>query len=302
MKYLTTLGLLLLVSTTISSAQEEPPPEGWLHNVSGGYAYQGNGDLDGGGEFGVDHFSMQYGLSNLLPNGNVFGFSLGYDRKEFNFNGTNSLGQSDPWAKLSHIDLAAPIYYKMDNGWDLFAVPSLRASFENGADLEDGLTTGGLFGISRKFSDSFTFGPGFGLYSELEESVNFFPFLVINLKIDDSWSVGTGQGMGLNRGPAIYANYDLDKQLRFQFGGQYETSRFRLDDDGVAPDGVGEDRSFSFFGGMRYTPVRSIQFSAFTGVKFAGELTLDNRSGNRLSQQDYSSAYFGGITAKIYFQ
>ena len=65
------------------------------------------------------------------------------------------------------------------------------------------------------------------------------------------------------------------------FGARYESLRFRIDEDGIAPGGVGEDKNFCFIADARYSPSRAMQFSAFAGTKFSGTLTLDDKSGNR---------------------
>ena len=95
------------------NAQDEPPPQGWLHNISGAYLYQTNSGLKDGGEFGLDQFALQYGLSNFLPNGNVYGISINYAWWGYNFNGLNSLGQADPWSDISMIDLGLPLFYHL---------------------------------------------------------------------------------------------------------------------------------------------------------------------------------------------
>ncbi len=302
MKFRQLLLLTLLVNMPSLTQGQDGPPQGWVSGISGGYLHQSNSDLDNGGEFGLDQATIQYDLSRFLADGDSYGFSTSYTVWRYDFSNTPALGGAVPWSDINMFDFGVPLRYKLDNGWRVFALPSIRSTFEDGASFSDGLTYGGIFGASYQVSDRLTIGPGFGAFSSIEESMSFFPIILINWELNDYWSVETGRGLGATLGPGVFMNYDPDENWRIQFGGRYESLRFRLDDDGIAPGGAAEDQNFSFFAGARYSPNPGMLLSLYAGWKFSGTLTMDDSTGAELFQEDYDGAFIGGFTAKFYFK
>ena len=302
MKYRHILILTALANFSHLSQGQDGPPEGWVSSVSSGYLHQSNSDLDNGGEFGLDQATVQYDLSRFQADGNSYGFSTSYTVWGYDFSNTPGLGGAAPWSDINMLDFGVPLRYKLDSGWRVFAVPSIRSTFEDNASFSDGLTYGGIFGASYEVSDRLTIGPGFGASSSIEESMSLFPIILINWELNDYWSVETGRGLGATLGPGMFMNYDPDKNWRIQFGGRYESLRFRLDDAGIAPGGAAEDKNVSFFTGARYSPNPGMQFSIYCGLKFSGSLTIDDNTGAEISREDYDGAFIGGFMAKFLFK
>ena len=132
-------------------------------------------------------------------------------------------------------------------------VPSFRVTKESGADTGDATTGGGFAGFSYRFSDRLTIGPGIGVISQIEDSASVFPVLIIDWKISDSLSFSTGRGLGATLGPGLILNWEPYSKWTFSLGGRYERLRFRLDNDRIAPKGIGDDRAFPVFGGITYS-------------------------------------------------
>jgi hypothetical protein len=80
-------------------------------------------------------------------------------------------------------------------------------------------------------------------------------------------------------------------------GGGYQIKRFRLDDDDVAPEGVGETSSIPAWFRANYKLSNDMNVGAMFGFHFAGEIKIENSRGGNLNSQDYDttpflSAYF----------
>jgi hypothetical protein len=75
--------------------------------------------------------------------------------------------------------------------------------------------------------------------------------------------------------------------------------RFRLDDQGLQPDGVGEDRSFPIFAGIHYTHSRRFQVSLVGGVEVGGKLSLYDKNGNEIVEESYDAAPFIGLAFSL---
>jgi len=149
--------------------------------------------------------------------------------------------------------------------------------------------------------DRLIIGPGFGALTEIEDDVSLSPVLLIDWKITDRLRLETGRGLGATQGPGLILGWQVTDSWNLSVGGRYERLRFRLVDTGVAPKGVGEDRSFPVFGGATYTFSRKLRASLLIGMELAGELRLENENGNRITDSSYDPAPFGGLSFSYNF-
>jgi hypothetical protein len=228
-------------------------------------------------------------------------FAAAFGRDRYDFSGNADFSGSRPWKRINRLRFSVPVNWAVDDHWTLFFLPTLRFYGESGADLGDSATGGGLAGFSYRFSDRLTLGPGLGVLSRLEDSVNVFPILIIDWEITDRLSLKTGRGLGATQGPGLALSYRASDAWSLALGGRYESLRFRLDDSGPAPDGVGEDRSFPLYLSATYNRGRDLQLSVIGGVELGGTLRVEDSRGRRITKQDYDTAPFLGLSFNFRF-
>jgi hypothetical protein len=290
------------MSTAADDAANDRPgrQSEWSQFVRGGYVHQFNSDLDSGGDFTVDRFFLQAGASYTIGPRRRISLSVGGGTDRYDF--TGRLGLADePWDRIDQLRFSVPTTWALNEQWTLFAIPTLRYSGESGARSADSATGGALSGVSYRVNDSLTIGPGIGVLSRLEDSVNLFPILIVDWKITHRLSLETGRGLGASQGPGLELKYRVSETWNFGFGGRYESLRFRLDDNGPVPNGVGEDRSLPTYVSATYSRGRDLRISAVAGVEINGQLRLEDSSGRRLARNDYGSTPFLGATFDIRF-
>jgi hypothetical protein len=122
---------------------------------------------------------------------------------------------------------------------------------------------------------------------------------LIDWKITDRLSLRTGRGTGATLGPGFVLDWRASEKWSVSLGGRYEKLRFRLDEEGPEPDGVGEDRAFPIFGGINYTHSRRFQASFFAGVEVGGKLRLSDRDGNEIVSESHDPAPFIGVAFSL---
>jgi len=84
-------------------------------------------------------------------------------------------------------------------------------------------------------------------------------------------------------------------------GGGAHKQEFRLDNNGVAPGGVGRDQSVPFVFSGVLSLNEKISFSIFGGIQFGGNLKLKDTNGDLIEETDYDPAAVFGATFQIQF-
>ena len=289
------------MSIGIDAAPSSHGAAAWRWSGEAGLLVQDESALDSGGGMRVDRFFAEAGGSGTWAERWRLGVSVGYGEDDYAFSGSSGFGGLDPWERVRDLRLGARLRYALTDAWTVYANPSLRFTAERGASLDDGRTAGLLAGAGYRVSDRLTIGPGFGVFSEIEDDTSVFPILVIDWKITDRLSLETGRGFAASRGPGLQLRWTHSEHWQFAAGARYEKNRFRLDDDGIAPGGVGEDTAVPVFVLAEYRLSPGARLSVFGGAEIDGRLRLEDASGRKVDESDLSSAPFLGASFQVSF-
>lgn len=282
-------------SATVALAQGAP--SGWATAIDGLAVYQDDADLAAGGGFSASRSFLRAGGVYRTGTGVSAGFAVSAGRLDYDF----SLPGNTLWGDVTDLRLALPMTFRLDNGAQVLAVPQFRWDYESGASASDGFT-GGLFaGIAWQVSDSLRIGPAFGAFSQLDDDVELFPAVLVDWQIAERWQLSTATAPGATQGPGLALSYDWSDRMRLSLAARYEKTRFRLDGAGLAPGGVGEDRSVPVVLALDYRPNPGMSFSVFAGAEFGGQLRAINAAGVEVSRQDYDTAPIAGLAFRVLF-
>ncbi|GAA6159635.1 hypothetical protein NBRC116589_18090 [Ruegeria sp. HU-ET01832] len=289
-------GFVFLGFTSLPSAAQ--PQLGWAYQVDGLAAFQGDADLSGGGKFSASRAFLRATALYNLEGGSSVGLSTSFGKLDYNFSQSNN----QPWENIRDLRVAVPVRFRVGDTTTVFVSPQIRWDYQSGASSSDGRTYGVFAGIAWQLNERLTIGPAFGAFSELDESgTDFFPALLIDWDINDRWNFNTGSGVGATQGPGLSLSYALNEAIDLSLTARSERIRFRLDGDGLAPDGVGEDKSIPVVLSLRYNPNPGVSMSVFAGVEFDGRLTLDDANGAEISRQSYDTAPLVGLAFRVRF-
>jgi hypothetical protein len=273
--------LTLAVIAAPALAQDRRP---FPNAVEGLAIIQRDADLDNGTDFETRRYYTRFSTVRPIDQGTsagiVFSFgSLVYDFASKDF---------DPWGDVRDLRVSVPVSFRAGQRASVFISPQARWDYEKDASASDGFTFGALAGVSWRINEKLAIGAGFGAFTQLEDSgLDVFPSLLIDWQISDRWKLATGTGLGASEAPELVLSYNFNETLSISLAGRYERIRFRLDDDGVAPGGVGEDENFPLVLSMQYEPNPNISLSVFAGAKYNGKLTIENSSGKRIDRESY---------------
>ncbi|MEQ9695402.1 hypothetical protein [Shimia sp. SDUM112013] len=287
------------VSTALFALPSNAQPrQGWLGLTDGLYVYQGDADLSAGGSFSASRSFLRGGA--LYSNGEGLSAGVLVSLGEFSYD--FSATSTQPWSDIKDLRVSVPIRFPVGDRTSAFITPQFRWDYEQGVSSSDGYTYGVFAGVAWQVSPDLRIGPAFGAFTEIGSSdLDLFPALLIDWQIDQRWALSTGTGLGATQGPGVSLTYAHDAKLSFSLSARYESVRFRLDNAGLAPGGVGEDTSIPVVLAASYSPNPGMSFTAFVGAELNGELALETAAGAVVSRQDYDTAPIAGLSFRVRF-
>jgi len=277
------------------SAAPAQETSGWQPFFSITGAYEGKGDIDGGGDFSVWNTALRAGARRDLGGGNGIGVSLNYDYSDYSFSSPVQFGGVAPWNIVQRYGVAVPLSFGLSDGWSLGFTPSADWFRENGADFGDSLVWGATFSGTRRFADGNRFGVGIGVFDRLEKT-GIYPFFIVDWRFNDRWRLINPLAAGPTGPAGLELDYRLGGGWDIGAGFAYRTFRFRLSESGAVANGVGEQRGLPLFLRATYAVRDRMSLHLYAGVVTSGELRVEDANGNTLRKVDYDPAPIVGAT------
>lgn len=290
-------GLLLALATAGAAHAQETD---WRPFLSVTPVYQGQGDLDGGGNYSAQGVMLRAGVSRGLGRGNRAGVTLSYDYTDYSFSNPARFGNAAPWNAVQRYGVSVPLSFGLDGGWSVGVAPSFDWFGERGADAGDAFSWGGIVSATKRFDDGNRLGFGVGVFDRIEET-SVFPFLLVDWRLGDRWRLLNPLPAGPTGPAGLELEYRLDGGWNVGLGAAWRTTRFRLKDDGTVPNGIGEERGVPVFIRATRTLGEQMSLNLYAGVVTAGELRVEDASGRKLSQVDFDAAPLFGATFSARF-
>jgi hypothetical protein len=253
--------------------------------------------MDDGGSFSVNRYFLEGGFGRMWRFDRLISLSAGYGQDDYRFSGLSL----EPWNNIDNYRVGIFTRWALDDRWMVIGGPSIRSYGEAGGDLEDALTSAFFGGATYKFSDRLTLGPGVGLVEQLHDDVSFFPVVFVNWNITERLSLETGGGLAATGGPGLSLNYTFSRNWKAGLTGRYEKKRFLLNDEGLAPDGFGEDEYFPVIGNISYVLYPGGFISMIIGYNIDGKISVENSDGHLLSETEYDNSVNIGFVGSFRF-
>jgi len=280
---------------------EDPSAAAIDYTFNAGFEYQMGTGIDDGGDLDVVRPSFGLSARTSLMDDLDLTLLLDYEFSSYEFDGETSFGGRNPWDSVHQIGFGALFTLTPADDWAVFGGPVFQFAAESDADFADGFTGGGLIGASRRFSEQLLIGAGIGVVSQIEDSDRFFPVFILDWEILDDLRLTSRTSASAVGRTGIELVYAATREWDIAIGGAYEIRRFRLDSDGVAPDGVGKETGFPFWARLSYGMNPNVDLNLYAGLVVGGDLSLDNEAGRQLGSKDFEPAGLFGISASIRF-
>jgi hypothetical protein len=295
-------ALAMMAAVVIGADGTLTEDRAWTFKVTGAGAYQFDADLDDEGDFSVlraaTDLSVDYRFSPELS----LDFRLGYGFDGYDFSEATSIG-ADPWEDIHTLGFGAHAAWKFAEDWSLHVGGLVAASGED-AEWSDAVTGGGVVAVTWRVNERLLVGAGVGGVSRIEDDPQIFPVVILEWGITDNLRLTTASRAAVpsatSRG-GLELVFAPDQTWEIAVGGRYDVRRFRLDDEGVAPEGVGEDESLPLWVRVGHRFNDNIRVDLFAGFTAFGELSLNDEDGHELADDDYDPAAFVGGALSIEF-
>lgn len=283
-----------------SDAESESRPGTPPFIVAGGFLEQFNASLDNGGRYGASRYHLAASARfELAPTLELrVGTAAVYS--DYRFTGGDSFS-SAPWDDVLAVSLLPRLTWMVDEQWAITVGPAVEFTGESDAKFSDSLQWGGLAAVSYAFSKDLRAGLGLLVITQLEDDPLFLPIPLIDWHLGDEWRISNVRGPEANPFAGIEAIKSFDRQWEVAVGAAYVTRRFRLNDKGPAPEGVGSDSGVPLFARLSFRPTPVIRLDLLAGVSVLNRLTLDDSGGHRITATDADPAPLLGIFGSIRF-
>jgi hypothetical protein len=256
--------------------------------------------LDRGGKFSLGHYQIRGSASRPLSESLQAGISIGYDYLDFDFSGVSGFAGHTAWGSVHRIGLSLPVFFRSTENWQLFISPSIDFSGEQDSELSKATRYGAAATAAYRFSPDFTLGAGIGIFQGLEET-SVFPFLTVYWKIGENWLLTNPLSAGPIGPAGLELTYSPSELWELGGGGAFRSTRFRLDDKGIAPDGVGQLSGLPLWLRLTRKFSRQYKLDLYGGVLLNGELRIEDRDGRKLDSDDFDPAAFMALNISANF-
>jgi hypothetical protein len=284
-----------LAASLAGAAPAHAQPSGWRSFASITPVYEGEADLDSGGDFSAGQLIVRAGAARDWGGGVQAGATLSYDYTDYSFSNPVAFGAIAPWNIVQHYGVSFPMSFAVRDGWSVGIVPSVDWFRENGASTSDALAWGAIFSATRQFEGGNRLGIGIAVFDKIEET-SVFPVILVDWRLTYRWRLVNPLPSGPTGPAGLELDYRFDSGWNLGLGAAVRSVRFRLSESGPVPNGVGEERGVPVFLRATRSLGESVALNLYAGVVAWGRLRVEDPSGNLLREDDFDPAPLFGVT------
>ncbi|MEL6741423.1 MAG: DUF6268 family outer membrane beta-barrel protein [Planctomycetota bacterium] len=260
--------------------------------------YNATAGIDTGGELSVLRINGGFDIRLPIDRRTRFRFNAEtfqsfYDTN--NVTGTLVPGRlSTPFDTVHEYDIYAGIESSISGDWSWYAGARISSGGESGADFNDTLTYGGLFGVRYQATDTLAIGVGLNISTQLEDDVWIIPIPSIDWQIDEGVRLFTEfRRIGLG--------FQITDSLEIGAWGRFERHEFRLNDDPGTPEGVVRETRFPIGFFAEFQPATNISIRAEMGGTAFGEFEIIDENGDELFDTNIDTSFALGLHLNVRF-
>lgn len=270
--------------------------------LAGGYAHFFSADFDeGGGDAEVDRAFGSLRISGEPSETYSWDLGMQWEGSWYGFADAGDLvaaAGGKPWDAVQSVSISPGASFVLSERWRATARAFVQFSGENDADAFDSMTFGGAAGAMYAFSPKFLLGGGVLVSSQLEDDPLVIPQLLVDWRPCAEFRLSNFAGPeAFPGGAGLEGIWTICEEFEVALGSRYTYRRFRLDDSGdpARSEGVGTDEGLPVWLRATMRAKCGARLDLVAGVQVMGEMSLDDRDGDRLEKSDVEGAPFLGV-------
>jgi hypothetical protein len=225
----------------------------------------------------------------------ISNLSISHAVSDYLFSGPAADPWSSPWGQIRSTDAALSLIFAGSGNWSWFMAGTLDWSREKGADAGDGLVYGIIASGAYARRLDRRLGFGVGVFEGLEET-KIFPYATVSWRLNENLTLQNPLSTG-PAGPAgLELVYNASENWEVGTGGAYRSFRFRLDNEDVAPDGIGEVTGVPAWVRASWQVSPKLELGFYTGAILAGKATIEDNAGRELQSRHFDAAPLAAVT------
>lgn len=266
-------------------------------SLGGSYTFDAEME-DGRGDYSVARSGAE--LTLFIPAGEKLSFTVGVANEWswYDFSSSGPVGVTSgiekPFSEVTTVRITPAFIYRVNEKWSVFGGPSIEASGEPDADVDDALLYGGIVGVRYKFSDTLALTGGVAARSSLEDDVMVFPLVGVEWEFAKDWQLAF-------RGTSLRVTWEATDTLDLSAQVSYEGREYRLSDDAKIPDGIVRDRRVTAGVQAQWTPKPWLTLRGEAGIVMWSELEFDDRDGDGIDTIDADPTGYLGASLTFRF-
>lgn len=268
--------------------------------LGAGFLEKFNSSIDDGGRYGASRAyaggSVRFELTPTLD----FQMGVGFEYDHYRFSGSGPFDPA-PWRDIVAVGLSPRLTLALSEHWSVSGGVVVQYSGEIGASFDDSIQWGGIAAVRYAFDRDHVIGLGLLVITQLEDDPLFLPLPLVDWHLGDDWRISNLRGPEANPFTGLELVKGLDRSWEVAAGAAYVSRRFRLDNDGPVPMGVGAESSVPIYARLTFRPQPWIRFDLLAGVSVFDRLELDQSNGDRIAASDADPAPILGFFASIRF-
>lgn len=293
------IALAMCAPLAAPAAAQSAAPGGTGFSISVSPIYEPDASLDRGGKAGVRQTLVFGGVATQVTPRLRAGVDLSYARAEWRFDNPTAFGGAAPFKTVDRFGLSVPLTWAIDR-WRLGVAPTIELAREPNARAADSLIYGALFSGTRIFSERLALGVGVIAFDRLEET-RVFPFPIVSWQINPRMRLANPFPAG-PAGPAgLELGYALDDGWSVGTGATFRSYRFRLDQGGRYPNGVGETSGAPVYVRLSRQFNRTIRGDLWAGASFNQQIRVQDARGNDITYDKQGTVPFLAFTVSARF-
>jgi len=217
---------------------------------------------------------------------------------DYSFSGPPADPWSDPWKTIRSADTGLIVILPTEGNWTYLLAATLGWMWEEGADAAEGQVQGIIAAATYAFTGDRQLGVGVGVFEGLEENM-IFPYAAVSWKFNEKLSLSNPLRVG-PAGPAgLELNYDASDRWQIGGGVADRSFRFRLDDEGIVPDGIGEMTGVLTWVRASRRASPKVMVDIYAGAILSGEVSMEDSGGRELENDSFGTVPLAAVTLEL---